>query len=243
MNHRHSLMRGPSRRVRAGGLLAGVALFFASGVASSARGEVPENLADVEKRLIAYHDSGAYDRDLEAMASQVIEYIQSNAAASKKPALVLDIDETSLSNWAKLLADQFAFFPTGPCDLLPKGPCGEDSWEQMGIATPIWATRRIYEAARDAHVTVFFVTGRQNRFRHATIQNLHDAGYTEFADVLMEEDGAHFASAADFKSVQRARIEEAGYTIIANVGDQQSDLTGGHAKRAFQMPNPFYLIL
>ena len=58
----------------------------------------------------------------------------------------------------------------------------------------------------------------------------------------MEDDGAHFASAADFKSVQRARIEQADYTIIANVGDQRSDLEGGHAKETFKMPNPFYFI-
>jgi hypothetical protein len=112
----------------------------------------------------------------------------------------------------------------------------------MGIATPVWSTHEIYEAARSAHMTVFFVTGRQNRLRHATIQNLRDAGYTEFAEVLMEEDGAHFASAADFKSVQRARIEQAGYTIVANVGDQPRDLAGSHAEKTFLLPNPFYRI-
>lgn len=112
----------------------------------------------------------------------------------------------------------------------------------MGIATPICSTHEIYEAARSAQVTVFFITGRQNRFRHATIQNLRDAGYTEFADVLMEEDGAHFNSAADFKSVQRKRIERAGYTIIANVGDQRSDLTPDPPEKTFLLPNPFYRI-
>jgi acid phosphatase len=218
-----------------------IVVFFIAAFGNEVRAEPPQNLADFEKQLITYHDSGAYDRDLETVASQAIEYIQSNATAAKNPALVLDIDETSLSNWAKLLANQFGFFPTGACDL-PKGPCGEDSWEQMGIATPIWATHRIYEAARNAHVTVFFITGRQSRFRHATIQNLHDAGYTEFADVMMEDDGAHFASAADFKSVQRERIEQSGYTIIANVGDQLSDLERGHARKTFKMPNPFYFI-
>jgi acid phosphatase len=232
---------GALRRLNVSHILAWACALCVCGFTSPARAEPPQNLSDTEKILIDYHDSGAYDRDLEMVASQVVEYIQHNAADAKNPALVLDIDETTLSNWSKLLANQFAFFPTGACDL-PKGPCGEDSWELMSIATPIWATHRIYEAARSAHVTVFFITGRQNRFRHATIQNLHDAGYTDFADVMMEEDGAHFASAADFKSVQRERIEHAGYTIIANVGDQRSDLDGGHAKKTFQMPNPFYHI-
>jgi acid phosphatase len=31
-----------------------------------------------------------------------------------------------------------------------------------------------------------------------------------------------------------------GYTVLASVGDQPSDLAGGYAERSFLMPNPFY---
>jgi acid phosphatase len=58
----------------------------------------------------------------------------------------------------------------------------------------------------------------------------------------MEPAGSHFDSAADFKAPQRAQIEQQGYTIIANLGDQPSDLAGGFAERTFQLPNPFYRI-
>jgi acid phosphatase len=54
--------------------------------------------------------------------------------------------------------------------------------------------------------------------------------------------GQRFASAADFKVPQRRKIEAAGYTIIANIGDQPSDLAGGHAERTYLLPNPFYRI-
>ena len=40
----------------------------------------------------------------------------------------------------------------------------------------------------------------------------------------------------------RERIEKDGYTIIANAGDQPSDLAGGHAEMTFLLPNPFYRI-
>ena len=30
--------------------------------------------------------------------------------------------------------------------------------------------------------------------------------------------------------------------ILVNIGDQQSDLAGGHARRAFKLPSPFYFI-
>lgn len=46
----------------------------------------------------------------------------------------------------------------------------------------------------------------------------------------------------EYKSGERAEIEADGYRIIANVGDQESDLQGGHADRAFKLPNPFYFI-
>jgi acid phosphatase len=58
----------------------------------------------------------------------------------------------------------------------------------------------------------------------------------------MVPEGARFASAAEFKSPVRASIERSGYTIIANMGDQPSDLEGGHAERSFLLPNPFYRI-
>jgi acid phosphatase len=58
----------------------------------------------------------------------------------------------------------------------------------------------------------------------------------------MEPVGAHFASAADFKTPQRAAIQGRGYTIIANIGDQPSDLDGGFAERTYLLPNPFYRI-
>jgi HAD superfamily, subfamily IIIB (Acid phosphatase) len=45
-----------------------------------------------------------------------------------------------------------------------------------------------------------------------------------------------------YKSGARRDIESQGYRIIANVGDQYSDLAGGHAQRAFKLANPFYFL-
>jgi len=48
----------------------------------------------------------------------------------------------------------------------------------------------------------------------------------------------------EFKTAERTKIEEGeGYTIIANVGDQFSDVRGDHAGLCtFKVPNPFYFI-
>ncbi len=37
-------------------------------------------------------------------------------------------------------------------------------------------------------------------------------------------------------------LKAAGYTIIASLGDQKSDLAGGHAEMTFKIPNPFCFI-
>jgi HAD superfamily, subfamily IIIB (Acid phosphatase) len=58
----------------------------------------------------------------------------------------------------------------------------------------------------------------------------------------MEPTGAHYVSAADFKAPQREQIEQRGYTIIANLGDQPSDLDGGFSEQTYLLPNPFYRI-
>ena len=40
----------------------------------------------------------------------------------------------------------------------------------------------------------------------------------------------------------RRTLAEQGYVIVLNMGDQESDLAGGHAERTFKMPNPFYRV-
>jgi len=48
---------------------------------------------------------------------------------------------------------------------------------------------------------------------------------------------------AAYKASARARIESIyDVVIIANIGDQDSDLDGGFAERHFKVPNPFYFI-
>jgi hypothetical protein len=45
-----------------------------------------------------------------------------------------------------------------------------------------------------------------------------------------------------YKSGTRAYIESQGYDIVADMGDQFSDLEGGFANKTFKMPNPNYYL-
>jgi predicted secreted acid phosphatase len=202
----------------------------------------PANVGDVKTAAVAYHDSGAYERDVASAVAPAEAWLTQRAQLATRPAIIFDIDETALSNWDVIIADDFGRVIPGPCAHLPNGPCGWEAWDLRGQDKAIDATLNLYLHAKALDVAVFFITGRSESQRNATERNLRSAGYDSFAKLIMPSDGAKFASAADFKAPRRAEIEEAGYTIIANVGDQPSDLTGGHAEKTFLLPDPFYRI-
>jgi predicted secreted acid phosphatase len=202
----------------------------------------PVNVGDAGIAAKQYHDSGAYQRDLQIVANQASSWIKSRAAIAHQPALVLDIDETALSNWEILKRDDFGRPIAGPADLASGGPWGWAAWDQLGRDPAIQPTLQVFRIARAANVTVFFISGRPENQRAATERNLRAAGFGDYAKLFLAPNGAHFASAADFKTPVRIQIERLGYTIIANMGDQPSDLLGGHAEKKFLLPDPFYRI-
>jgi acid phosphatase len=202
----------------------------------------PANIGDLKTDATRYYDSGAYLTDLQQAAWAAVPWIDERAPSVDRPAVVFDIDETALSNWEVIKANDFGRVYNGPCDALPHGPCGLQAWDLSARSTVISPTRDVYNTAKDRGAAIFFITGRQESQRAATERNLAEVGYTGYTRLIMEPDGAHYVSAADFKAPQRQAIEQQGYTIVANMGDQPSDLDGGFAERTFLLPNPFYRI-
>ena len=202
----------------------------------------PANLGVLKLQLLEYKCLGGYERDFASVIAEAKAYVGQRAGAVARPALVLDIDETSLSNWPQIEADDFGFIPGGACELKPGQPCGFDEWVLKGAAPKLGPTLDLFNAAVADRVSVFFISGRDAEAQQAvTVRNLADVGYKGWADVLLRP-RAIYRTVAEFKTAERRRLSEQGYTIIANVGDQQSDLDGGYAERTFRVPNPFYYI-
>src|SRR5262245_14595245 len=122
---------------------------------SAAAQSRPLNLGDLKTRLIEYKRSGTYDREVAMLIERAQRYVLARAKSARKPAIVLDIDETSLSNWPQLAANDFGYIPGGACDALPAGPCGVRSWEISARADVIAPTLALFKAARAANVAVF----------------------------------------------------------------------------------------
>jgi acid phosphatase len=201
------------------------------------------NIDKHKKQLRAYHTSG-YDYDIKLVLDDALAYVQSRADKVTRPAVVLDIDETSLTNWPSIDADDFGFIGGGECPLRPTLPCGFSEWINKARAEAIGPTLNFYNAVREKHVAVFFVTGRRQSQRKVTIRNLHRAGFDDWTGLMTRPDDDRAKTIVPFKSGERAKIEAGAkpYTIIATIGDQQSDLDGGHAECGFKIPNPFYFI-
>jgi acid phosphatase len=200
------------------------------------------NIGDPKTEATAYYDSGAYLTDLQLATAPAVAWIDEEAPRTDRPAVVFDIDETALSTWEAIRANDFGRVIDGSCTELPHGPCGWRAWDLSARSTVMGPTMDVFNTARGPGAAVFFITGRDESQRAATDRNLAAVGYTGYTRLIMEPVGAHYASAADFKAPQRAAIEGQGYTIIANLGDQPSDLDGGFAERTYQLPNPFYRI-
>jgi acid phosphatase len=199
----------------------------------------PANLGLLRTKLKAYHDCtctcGCYVTSLarqDRVAIADLERAVAHATHGEKLAIVLDIDETSLSNYPEELADDFGFIQKD-----------WDKWAESGKAAAIPGTLKLAQKAEQMGVAVFFITGRDYPLRTATEKNLREAGYSNWVGLtLRSKDEVHEAT-IPYKSAARERIVQAGYTILLNVGDQWSDLKGSpQAEYNVKLPNPFYYI-
>jgi predicted secreted acid phosphatase len=207
--------------------------------ATGTTGSVP-NLYEAQRLVEDYILNGRYDQDLANVVANARTWLDERAKTASKPAIVLDIDETSLSNWPAYRVNSWARIVNGPCDL-KQGPCGLRAWQATGESKAIASTLSLARRARELNVAVFFITGRPAALQDATERNLRAQGY-EWTKVILQPEGAKFASAADFKAPERRKIAEQGYTIVLSMGDQQSDLAGGYAEKTFKLPNPVYYL-
>jgi predicted secreted acid phosphatase len=230
-------------RLRFIGRVAGLALVTltcAGPATQSPSSSAVPRLYEVQRQVDEYISSGRYDQDFAKVVDRARAWLEQRSPTASKPAIVLDIDETSLSNWPAYRLNGWGRVVNGGCDL-EQGPCGLRAWQALGKSEALAPTRAFARRARELGVAVFFISGRPPNLREATERNLREQGY-EWTRVILLPEGAKFKSAVDFKAPERRKIAEQGYTIILSMGDQESDLAGGFAERTFKLPNPVYYL-
>ena len=220
------------------------------------------NAGDWENALRTYHDSHVYEQQIakvDSVAATWLKRAGRNGSAKfkfkrkshgrgvklvriarnghhnghgktkRKAAIVFDVDETALSNYTAIDADDFKFGPNSQAEA------------QDEIGTAIKPSLDLYKLAQRKGIATFFITGRRENVRAHTESNLKREGFTDFTGLVLKPDD-FTGSTVDYKSGARKTIESKGYRIVASVGDQYSDLAGGHEDVAFKLANPFYFL-
>jgi acid phosphatase len=197
------------------------------------------NFDTLKNQLRKYHECtctcGCYAKDQDHQAERAIAFLRNRAAhrrPNEKLALVLDIDETSLSNYVEMVKADFAF-----------DSAVFDAWVNSAKAPAIPGTLRLYKEAQRLNVSVFFITGRADSEREATERNLSEQGYQNWQQLYLRPSAQASQPVSVFKSGARAAVVAQGYRIVLNVGDQWSDDRGAPQAEFFvKYPNPYYLI-
>ncbi|MGJ4843282.1 HAD family acid phosphatase [Leifsonia sp. Le1] len=227
-------------------------------------GEGIPNIDSVKSTIATYYgDPGTgianktdspYIREMRSLVLRQLPVLAATCFVEKKlhknPAIVLDADDTTLWTYDMEVADMHFTF----------NPAEQDVWvqDQRFPATPSMTT--LAAVAQKSGCTLIGLTGRNDAQKDATLGNLAKVGYTGFTPqnyytkwtgVGASQQPSYITCAAakcttiEYKSQTRAHVESAAggkYDIVANYGDQFSDLIGGSADRAVKLPNPTYYL-
>jgi hypothetical protein len=167
---------------------------------------MPENVAvdttppiniGVLANALFYYRCTDYDDQVKTVLNEASAWVAARAPGVDRPAIVLDIDETSLSNWEQIYHNKFGYVPSGACDLKAQSACGQRDWELSAQATAIGPTLDLFNLAQKLKgkngepVAIFFVTGRyEDPFeRLATEWNLRKVGYDNWRGLFMRPAG------------------------------------------------------
>lgn len=201
--------------------------------------EPMENFGVARYRLADYADcvgdAGCYWADLDAQTRRAEAELDRIVAdrRGEKLAIVLDIDETSLSSYCEMKREDFGYI-AGMFNEWVVSP-------EASVVIP--GTLRLFNKARAEGVNVFFITGRPDGQREGTVKNLEAAGYSGWKGLSLRVGEQKKMPTVEYKSEERRKIVAAGYRIVMSVGDQWSDLNGDpKAEVSVKLPNPFYYL-
>ncbi len=206
-----------------------------------------ENFGIARLRLADYADcvgsGGCYWEDLDAQYKRAEKALAMRVAAARagsgeKLAVVMDIDETTLSSYCEMKREDFGYI----------GPMF-NRWivsPEASVAIP--GALRLFNEAKAAGVAVFFITGRPGHGAAtdqtaATERNLEAAGFHGWTGLALRNGAENSMATIAYKSEERQKIVGKGYSLVLSVGDQWSDLLGDpQAGTSVKLPNPFYFL-
>ncbi|OIV99059.1 hypothetical protein TanjilG_32318 [Lupinus angustifolius] len=194
---------------------------------------IPEQCEEYVKE---YMVGKSYAFDLELVSKEAEDYAKTvQLNGDGKDAWIFDIDETLLSNIPYYADHRFGL------ELFDHEEFNK--WVEKGMAPAIKPSLKLYEDVLNLGFKVILLTGRSERHRTVTTDNLISAGFRDWDQLILRASEDHAKLATVYKSEKRSEMEKDGYRIHGNSGDQWSDLLGfSLSVRSFKLPNPMYYI-
>lgn len=207
--------------------------------------------ADADGVYQASPDS-PYAKDLARLDSAARTYIDEATRKARhrgeKPAVVFDIDDTLLLSLDYEKRYNYTYNATTWADYVNRAD-----------RPAVFGSPQLVRYAARKGVEVFYNSGLSEAQRSAAVENLKkvgaevnlDAGHMFLKDKANPPSylsacatpGTWNCTTVQYKSGTRKHIEDdLGYEIVANFGDQYSDLDGGYADRTYKLPNPTYFV-
>ena len=171
----------------------------------------------------------AYERSITTRFAKATKLLDAQLAKHpRKPTVVLDIDETTMSNWRCLDAVDFDLAGLATCVVASRS-----------VAFP--SAKAFIKHARARKVAIAFITGAPAAVCAGRRANLQAQGITGPFRLVCRPATDRNDTLVPYKSAARKAIIKKGAAIVLNVGDQKSDLAGGAARRTLLLPNPIYV--
>ncbi|KAF7046073.1 hypothetical protein CFC21_055122 [Triticum aestivum] len=176
-----------------------------------------------------------YRRDSKVVIDQAIAYLDSlKLAGNGKEVWVFDIDETMLSN--------LPYYATHGFGARPYNATSYNAYVLEGSAPALPETKRLYYKLLAVGIKPVFLTGRTEHRRAITVANLCRQGISGWMNLLLKQPWFK-GSTVTYKSGERQKLQDAGYVVVGNIGDQWSDILGApEGARTFKLPDPMYYI-
>jgi hypothetical protein len=189
--------------------------------------------------LHTFNPDGAYAHEVEGIAAGAEKYLGHHQKHNSNKAILFDVDDTTLNTYNYEIYSNFVY-----------NPASNAAFVNAGVFPAVPGMVDLEKQAIADGYKVFFLTGRPESQRAGTVANLTNVGYTVTNSNLYLKDLTKpiYASCAptcttiQYKSLTRQYIESQGNDIVANFGDQYSDLTGGYADHTYKIPNPMYYL-
>lgn len=150
-----------------------------------------------------------------------------------KAMVVFDVDETLLNSYSYSIAQdpQFTFDPSTWTEYVDA--CGYSVISQA---------RDAFNRLKALGVRIALISSGDSDTRTAMVACLNSMGISGWDRYVMRGDEAPDLSGAEYKALARKRLQREGFVIVASIGDQVSDMSYGHLKRGFLMPNTMYYL-